>query len=758
MSFTDTEREAFALADSRTLADVKETGGILYAKSVTLPNLADEYGIPSADEATLEDRRLKMRQALFAVAVFALGEEKVVETIVSRRASQMPVDVKPSTEELGQIIAKARVYRERCLKDLAEDRSVDAGGEPPICITDARLNEMSSAALAILNMKNDPPWLFARNGAMVRIQTDEQGLREFKTLTEAGLAGELDRMIYWHRSLKSGERPAAPPKDVIKDILALPSTEWGIPALKTITATPVFHHDGTIHETPGYDETSQLYYAPANGFVMPAVPEIPTCEDVANALALIEELFCDFAFVSAADRANAYGALLTPILRPCIEGSIPLYIVSKPQAGVGAGLLQKAISIVAEGREPSLKTMPSSDAELRKEILATLRAGTTIQVLDNITTPVASPELSAVLTTSRYTGRILGVTEDVTLNVSTAWMANGVNVQIAGDIARRSYRSQIDPEMAIPWQRPDETFKHPDLLGWARDNRGRILAAVYTLARAWIQAGRPEPRRAPPVGSYPEWRHLVAGILEHAGVEDFLANANDLYLEADSDRVQWEAFLSELAKVFRGEPFAAGRVTALLNEDGAGDGGLVDLLPDALVEAFATRRRVFTRELGREFAKIDSRHFPGGWCLKRGNVVGGSRRWVIIRSQPAPGVTDTEGEGGVGGLGGSESIPQKILEKNNFYNIDQEKIIFSKGLEKVESDPPHPPTSTELDPPPPGCLKHPIERYEKRRFDSSILCIVPGCQRHGEYGAGAGYALCEGHYQAEKRRVREVGS
>jgi len=758
VSFTDTEREAFALADSRTLADVKETGGILYAKSVTLPNLADEYGIPSADEATLEDRRLKMRQALFAVAVFALGEEKVVETIVSRRASQMPVDVKPSTEELGQIIAKARVYRERCLKDLAEDRSVDAGGEPPICITDARLNEMSSAALAILNMKNDPPWLFARNGAMVRIQTDEQGLREFKTLTEAGLAGELDRMIYWHRSLKSGERPAAPPKDVIKDILALPSTEWGIPALKTITATPVFHHDGTIHETPGYDETSQLYYAPANGFVMPAVPEIPTCEDVANALALIEELFCDFAFVSAADRANAYGALLTPILRPCIEGSIPLYIVSKPQAGVGAGLLQKAISIVAEGREPSLKTMPSSDAELRKEILATLRAGTTIQVLDNITTPVASPELSAVLTTSRYTGRILGVTEDVTLNVSTAWMANGVNVQIAGDIARRSYRSQIDPEMAIPWQRPDETFKHPDLLGWARDNRGRILAAVYTLARAWIQAGRPEPRRAPPIGSYPEWRHLVAGILEHAGVDDFLANANDLYLEADSDRVQWEAFLSELAKVFRGEPFAAGRVAALLNEDAAADGSLVDLLPDALVEAFATRRRVFTRELGREFAKIDGRHFPGGWCLKRGNMVGGSRRWVIIRSRPAPGVTDTEGEGGVGGLGGSESIPQKILEKNNFYNIDQEKIIFSKGLEKVESDPPHPPTSTELDPPPPGCLKHPIERYEKRRFDSSILCIVPGCQRHGEYGAGAGYALCEGHYQAEKRRVREVGS
>jgi len=594
---------------------------------------------------------------------------------------------------------------------------------------------------------------------MVRIQTDEQGLTYFKVVTEAGLAGELDRMINWYRSLKNGERPAAPPRDVVKDILALPATEWSLPALKTVTASPIFHADGTIHEIPGYNEASQLYYTPAAGFTMPSVPEIPTREDVTKARALIEELFCDFAFVSAADRANAYGALLTAVLRPCIEGSIPLYIVSKPQAGVGAGLLQKAISIVAEGREPSLKTMPSSDADLRKEILATLRTGTTIQVFDNITTPVASPELSAVLTTSRYTGRILGVTEDVTLNVSTIWMGNGVNVQISGDMARRSYRSVVDPQTAIPWQRPDGDFLHPDLLGWALANRGRILAAIYTLARAWVQAGRPEPRRAPQVGSYSEWRHLVAGILEHTGVEDFLGNANELYLEADSDRVQWETFLGALWPAFGCEPFSADRVTRLLNDDDTGGGGLVDLLPDELIEAFATRRRVFTQILGRAFAKIDGRHFPGGWCLKRGKLIDGRRRWVIVRSEPAPDAGDAKEGSGISGLSGPKHIPQKILEKNNNYINDREKIIFSKCLQKAEDRSTCSTSSTPapvLDPPPPGCLKHPIEKYEKRKIDSSILCMVPGCGRRPEYAVGAGFHLCEGHYLAEKRRVQEA--
>lgn len=818
--FTPDEREAFELVDGETLAAVTSAGGLKYGLKLTIPNLVAAYGVPTPENACPDARREAARRALFQIAVYCLRRNVPVESNIARRWSHLPEDVRPTIEDLDRIARLARVFQDRCRRDLDEDRIEETTGEPRICVTDAVLHEMSSAALAVLNMRNIPPRLFARNGFIVRIQADDQGLTEFKALAEAGLAGELDRMIEWYRTLNGGdERPASPPPEVVKDILALPPSEWGLPPLKTVMATPIFRPDGTIHDAPGYDEETQLYYAPVAGFELPAVPEIPTHEDVANARAQIEEMFCDFAFVTAADRANALGALLTPILRPCIEGAVPLYIVSKPQAGVGAGLLQRSIGIVAEGHEPSMKTLPSSDAELRKEILATLRAGTTLQIFDNVTEQVASPELAAVLTAARYTGRILGVTEEASFAISTVWMLNGVNVRIAGDMARRSYRSLVDPQTAIPWQRPEGAFRHPDLLAWALQNRGQILAAVYTLARAWIQAGRPEPQRVQPLGSYTEWRFVIGGILEHAGVEGFLDNAKELYLEADSDRVQWEAFLEELASIFGCEPFPVNRVTRILNDDAAGEGHLVDLLPDDLAELFVTRRRTFTQVLGMAFTKIRDRHFPGGWCLKQGKLAKGTRRWVIVRSKPAltdgggveplttgvepstPGVEpcadhnrasshpdrqkndteETEFDGG--GSGGTcSSTPRR--KKNNISGTEKKNNCTSssgctrfhhfhpgqnphsvEGLESGSdvakgrdgitqgSTPGVEGSTPDLDPPPAGCLKHPIERYEKRKYDPSILCIVPGCRRPAEYGAGAGFPLCEGHYQAERRRV-----
>lgn len=57
----------------------------------------------------------------------------------------------------------------------------------------------------------------------------------------------------------------------------------------------------------------------------------------------------------------------------------------------------------------------------------------------------------------------------------------------------------------------------------------------------------------------------------------------------------------------------------------------------------------------------------------------------------------------------------------------------------------------------PGTLKHPIDRYERRKYDSSIVCMVPGCKRPAAYGCGAGFPLCEGHYLAEVERVRRDG-
>ncbi|MFA7121435.1 MAG: hypothetical protein WC277_08125, partial [Bacilli bacterium] len=676
------------------------------------------------------------------------------------------------------------------------------GGEdsPSICTTGAYIHEMTEAALAVVNRWNSPPELFARSACLVRVALDEKKGLYIQELDEAALTGILDRLIVWYRVLKDGEvRPAQPPRDVVRDILALPAAAWRVPHLAGVTATPIFHPDGTIHATPGYDEETGLYYHPADGFTLAPVPEVPTREDVAAALKTIEEVFVDFPFCSPADRANAIGALLTAVLRPCIAGPVPLYLTDKPQAGSGAGLLQRVIGWIAEGREPALKTMPTGP-EMRKEIFASLRNGTRIQIFDNLEDRLSSPELAAALTAVEMTGRILGQTDERTYAVRCFWMCNGNNVVVGGDLARRTFKSRVDPQDPMPWQR--EGFRHPDLLRWVQEARGRILAAVFTLARAWIQAGRPAPEKVPRVGSFEDWRDMIGGILESAGVPDFMGNASEVYLAADEDRVQWENFLQALWNRYGSEPFQPGRVAELLTSQDPAGFPIADSLPDALAEAFHYRRKTFSQVLGMAFKKVDGRHFPGGWCVRQGKWSRGVRTWVVTYAPPTPTPevvqpwcnldsskfgADCQTEepsspvrqNGVSGVTCTlptrkkKSSYKTVMDSGNIPDTNVCAIgsgrlhhLHHDPSKKCESEPDteseqypavprlHPgyTTPTELPPPPAGCLKHPIDQYERRKYDGSIVCMVPGCKRPAAYGCGAGFPLCEGHYLAEVER------
>jgi hypothetical protein len=88
-------------------------------------------------------------------------------------------------------------------------------------------------------------------------------------------------------------------------------------------------------------------------------------------------------------------------------------------------------------------------------------------------------------------------------------------------------------------------FRHSDLLAWVRQHRGEILAAVFTLGRAWITAGRPGPIDGTPVlGGFEGWRHSIGGLLRVTGVQGFLANLAQLYDVADDDTPAWAAFLA----------------------------------------------------------------------------------------------------------------------------------------------------------------------------------------------------------------------
>jgi hypothetical protein len=536
-----------------------------------------------------------------------------------------------------QVVAEARTQKARLDATLeAQERE---SRRPKIVLNDKVLNEKTSEAIDALQTMNDPPRLFVRAGRIVRVERDEHGRAVIQTLNKAAVRGELDRAAHWvlfkpDKDKEVIETYVTPGEAIAEDLMERPPSEWGLPALIGIATSPILHLDGSIHGVEGYDPATSMYFMPEPGFVLAPVPANPTAADIAAAKEMILEMFWDFPFVDEASRWNAVGAFLTGVFRPIIEGPCPCWLLTKPQAGSGASLMQSAVYLAITGVTPPASVTPKTKEEWEKRALSILMGGAPVHIWDNLEGSFRSDVLASLLTAREWRGRRLGQTEEVSVPARTVWFANGNNVAIGGDLARRVYLSRIDAEVALPWMRED--FRHPDLLRWVRENRGRLIAAALALGVAWVRAGCPEPERVPPLGGFEGWRHVVGGILEYAGVGEFMGNAMDVFLEGDTDLRQWEGFLSSVYEVWGSNPWSVADLKARLEGEMSAvtqyPVRINEVLPDDLADAFVDPRRSFSRSCGRALARQEGRRFPSGLMIKRGKAVQRATQWAIIQT------------------------------------------------------------------------------------------------------------------------------
>jgi hypothetical protein len=467
---------------------------------------------------------------------------------------------------------------------------------------------ITAEALAALWNANEPPELFVRSGALARVRRDERGRPVIDDLDVGILRGRMARTGFWYRVNQQGElRHIAPPDDVVKDLLAL--GVWPFPPLEAFTETPALRPGGTLLVRPGYDPLTGLYFLPPPGFCAPAIPDRPQRDEIRAAVSLIEEAIGEFPYADAASKANTWALLLTPVLRPAIGGNTPLALIDKPQAGTGASLLAELVALLATGRQAAMMTAPNNDEEWRKKITATLSEGNTVITIDNVEGVLASASLAAALTSSTWQDRILGQNRLIRLPQRATWLATGNNIRLGGDMPRRCYWIRLNAQTAQPWRR--RNFRHPGLIGWASENRGRLLGALLTVARAWWADGCP-PAEAPTLGSFEGWARTVGGVLAHAGIGDFLGNLDELYQRVDEDGAQWQAFfgawhdalgetevtVAELVK----------RLKAATQSEASPDAGgraLLEALPEYLADGLADPKRAgsLARQLGKALAK-----------------------------------------------------------------------------------------------------------------------------------------------------------
>ena len=317
----------------------------------------------------------------------------------------------------------------------------------------------------------------------------------------------------------------------------------------------------------------------------------------------------EFPYADAASKANTWALLLTPILRPAIQGNTPLALIDKPQAGTGASLLAELVALLASGRPAAMMTAPNNDEEWRKKITAALSEGSTVITIDNVEGVLGSASLAAALTSSTWMDRILGQNRLVRLPQRATWLATGNNIRLGGDMPRRCYWIRLNAQTAQPWRR--QNFKHPGLVGWAAENRGRLLGALLTLARAWWADGCP-PASVPALGSFEGWAHTVGGVLAHAGIAGFLGNLDQLYQRVDEDGTQWQAFFSAWHDALGAMEITVAELVKRLKAATQGETGqdagakaLLEALPDYLADGLTDPRRggSLARQLGKALAK-----------------------------------------------------------------------------------------------------------------------------------------------------------
>ncbi len=289
---------------------------------------------------------------------------------------------------------------------------------------------------------------------------------------------------------------------------------WRVPLLRGIVTAPALRADGTILDKPGYDPASGLVFDPL-GVEFPAIPDRPTREDAIAALAVLKGPIAKFPFVDNASRSVALSGMLTTVSRAALDAA-PMHGFDAPVAGSGKSKLADIAAVMATGHRAAVTAVGrESKGELEKSLSASLLAGDTVIMLDNMVDPVGGRLLNQMLTQDKVKIRIFGKLENREVISIVSMFCNGNNLVVDGDLTRRVLVGRLDPGC----ERPELLEFDYDPVEMARQQRPGLVTAALTLLRAWI-VNRDRQGMPTPLGSFEQWSVLVREALIWLGEAD----------------------------------------------------------------------------------------------------------------------------------------------------------------------------------------------------------------------------------------------
>lgn len=493
-------------------------------------------------------------RGLIAGMVFARVEEQYFNDVFDRISKKWKSVTKRILKQHLEVSRHVALGKER--KENNPEAATAA-----FCVVNqaAFLDQVESGREGLEKVSEKAPEIFRYGTELAYLnQVPETGATLLEIAGQKDFRRYLSESTAWAVSNSDDSlRGVAAPLDVTDHLLSEPNLP--LPFLERITVAPAFDSAGNLLDQPGYQASAYTFYAPPDSFEMPRVSGQPSPDDMTEAVRLlIMEWLGDFPFDGYTRREielstgvvkpnasevvrdpppsllNFLGWVLQTPCRALIGRSpMPALLVTKPVAGSGATKLVESAQILLFGTTSTRPTFPKDEDERRKAIFSALRASTAIMLFDNVRGTVDSPVLAALLTSTTFTDRVLGRSQERSVPNNASVAITGNNPRFTEELVRRLSLCRLDAGVPNPEKRAPEEFRHADLEGWVSENRGRLMWALCTLVQNWI--AKSQPQGSASVQSFVPWSNVIGGVLEAAGWSGFQNNRDQLKVYASSD-------------------------------------------------------------------------------------------------------------------------------------------------------------------------------------------------------------------------------
>jgi hypothetical protein len=353
------------------------------------------------------------------------------------------------------------------------------------------------------------------DGELDRFKLARGGLK-FNTLTPVRAKTWIEQFIETGLDVESKKEPAKSvfmaktmSEALARSLLESPQFLKSLPRVARIldVPIPIRTRDGDIiFPKPGFNRNLGLYVAPN----APQLLEMSRDE----ALAILEEAHAGFCWKNEQSKTHAYARILTPYARG-LMGFLerpPLWFFGGNRPRCGKDYLNGVSQIAYLGHAFEDVAITDKPEETTKRIVSALRAGRRMMHFANCQHHLDDVGFIQAITAPTLAARSLGSNDAA----SDLELPNEIDYSISANIGL-TYREDVEPrlrkiELAFFDEDPNKrTFPNPFLHDWLKENRVKVLSAVYSLFRHWIKAGAPRGKTL--FNSFPRWAEVVGGVM-----------------------------------------------------------------------------------------------------------------------------------------------------------------------------------------------------------------------------------------------------